>query len=100
MFVTAGLNDPRVSYWEPAKYVAKLRTIKRDLRENAFASPRGAVPRHDSDTRQTETSAADSVLLFKTKMEGGHFSSSGVKGRLEEVAQKWAFLLAAVEDAI
>jgi hypothetical protein len=100
MFVTAGLNDPRVSYWEPAKYVAKLRTIKRDLKEDALTSPRGAVPRVESDTCQTETSSADSLLMFKTKMEGGHFSSGGVKGRLEEVSQKWAFLLAAVEDAI
>ena len=49
MLVTAGLNDPRVTYWEPAKWVAKLRHEKTD----------------------------DSILLLKTNMEAGHGGQSG-----------------------
>ena len=50
MLVTAGLNDPRVQYWEPAKYVAKLRTLKK---ENGCS------------------------LLLKTKMGAGHKGITG-----------------------
>jgi len=67
MMVTAGLNDPRVTYWEPAKYVAKLRTLKTD------ASP----------------------LIFKTNMGAGHGGKSGRYAALEELAEEYAFLLQA-----
>ena len=65
MLVTAGLNDPRVTYWEPAKYVAKLRTLKED----------------------------DNPLLLKTNMGAGHGGKSGRFDSLREVAEMYAFLL-------
>ena len=71
MLVTAGLNDPRVTYWEPAKYVAKLRTLKTD----------------------------DNLLLLKTNMGAGHGGKSGRFDSLREVAEEYAFFLAAMELA-
>ncbi len=65
MLVTAGLNDPRVSYWEPAKWVAKLRALKTD----------------------------SNVLLLKTDMGSGHFGPSGRYEGIKEVAFDYAFLL-------
>ena len=67
MMVTAGLNDPRVTYWEPAKYVAKLRTLKTDT----------------------------NPLIFKTNMGAGHGGKSGRYAALEELAEEYAFLLEA-----
>lgn len=68
MLVTAGLNDPRVSYWEPAKFVAKLRARKKDHRP----------------------------LLLKTNMGSGHFGSSGRYEYIKETAFDYAFLLSAL----
>ena len=65
MLVTAGLNDPRVTYWEPAKYVAKLRKLKTD----------------------------DNVVLLKTNMGAGHGGKSGRYDRLYEVAEEYTFFL-------
>lgn len=65
MLVTAGLNDPRVTYWEPAKYVAKLRTLKRD----------------------------GNPLLLKTNMGAGHGGKSGRYDAIEEAAEEYAFVL-------
>jgi oligopeptidase B len=65
MLVTAGLNDPRVSYWEPAKWVAKLRALKKD----------------------------NQILLLKTNMGSGHFGPSGRYEGLKEIAFDYAFLL-------
>jgi oligopeptidase B len=65
MLVTAGLNDPRVTYWEPAKYVAKLRQLKTD----------------------------DRWLLLKTNMDAGHRGQSGRFETLEELAEEYAFIL-------
>lgn len=65
MFFTAGLNDPRVTYWEPAKMVAKLRSMKTD----------------------------SNVLLLKTNMEAGHGGKSGRYEHLRETAEESAFLL-------
>jgi oligopeptidase B len=65
MLWTAGLNDPRVTYWEPAKMVAKLRSIKTD----------------------------DNVLLLKTNMGAGHGGKSGRFERLRENAEETAFIL-------
>jgi oligopeptidase B len=68
MLVTGGLNDPRVSYWEPAKWVAKLRTLKK----------------------------GDNILLLKTNMGAGHFGASGRYDRLKETAFDYAFLFKAL----
>ncbi|WP_225009821.1 MULTISPECIES: S9 family peptidase [Novosphingobium] len=65
LLVTAGLNDPRVTYWEPAKWVAKLRELKTD----------------------------DSELLLKTNMGAGHGGKSGRFESLKEVAEEFAFVL-------
>ncbi|MFC3098077.1 S9 family peptidase [Alteraurantiacibacter palmitatis] len=65
LLVTAGLNDPRVTYWEPAKWVAKLRVTKTD----------------------------DNVLLLKTNMGAGHGGRSGRFESLREDAEEYAFVL-------
>ena len=68
LLVTAGLNDPRVQYWEPAKWTAKLRDHKTD----------------------------DNVLLLKTEMGAGHSGPSGRYDYLREVALHYAFVLDAL----
>lgn len=65
LLVTAGLNDPRVTYWEPAKWVAKLRELKTD----------------------------DNLLLLKTNMGAGHGGQSGRWNSLKETAEEFAFIL-------
>lgn len=65
MLVTAGLNDPRVAYWEPAKWVARLRDRKTD----------------------------DRPLLLKTNLDAGHGGASGRYDRLKEIALEYAFML-------
>jgi oligopeptidase B len=65
ILVTAGLNDPRVAYWEPAKWTAKLRAKKTDRNR----------------------------LLLRTNMGAGHGGASGRYDSLREVAFKYAFLL-------
>ncbi|MEG6510122.1 S9 family peptidase [Methyloligella sp. 2.7D] len=61
----AGLADPRVTYWEPAKWVAKLRDVKTD----------------------------DHLLILRTNMDAGHGGASGRFDRLKEVALSYAFAL-------
>jgi oligopeptidase B len=65
MLVKTGLNDSQVMYWEPAKYVAKLRTLKTDA----------------------------NLLLLKTNMGAGHGGASGRYDYLREIAFDYAFLL-------
>ena len=65
MLVTAGLNDPRVTYWEPAKWVAKLRATKTDA----------------------------NLLLLKTNMGAGHGGKSGRWESLKETAEEYGFIL-------
>jgi oligopeptidase B len=68
----AGLTDPRVTYWEPAKWVARLR-----------ATMTGGGP-----------------ILLRTAMDAGHAGQPGRYDRLEEVARQYAFAIASVEGAL
>ena len=68
MLVTTSLNDSQVMYWEPAKYVARLRTLRADK----------------------------NPLLLKTNMGAGHGGSSGRYDRLREVAFEYAWLMSQV----
>jgi oligopeptidase B len=70
LLVTAGLNDPRVSYWEPAKWVAKLRSLN----------------------------AGDRPLLLKTQMGAGHSGPSGRYESWREEAFVMAFVISQVEN--
>ena len=65
MLVTTGLHDSQVQYWEPAKWVAKLREMKTD----------------------------DRLLLFHINMEFGHSGASGRFEVYKEIALEYAFLL-------
>ena len=65
LLITGGLNDPRVTYWEPAKWAAKLRDMKTD----------------------------DNLLLLKINMGAGHGGKSGRWERLREVADAYTFIL-------
>jgi oligopeptidase B len=64
MLVTAGISDPRVTYWEPAKFVARLRATKTD----------------------------GNLLLLRTNMDAGHFGKSGRFDALLELAEQYAFM--------
>ena len=65
ILAVAGLTDPRVTYWEPAKWVARLRALK----------------------------TGDNPVLFKINMDSGHGGASGRFSRLEEIALNYAFAL-------
>ncbi|WP_223154812.1 S9 family peptidase [Aestuariibaculum sediminum] len=65
VLVTTGLHDSQVQYWEPAKWVAKLRELKKD----------------------------NNILLLQTDMDAGHGGASGRFESLKEVALEYAFLL-------
>tara|TARA_R110002153_G_scaffold106689_2_gene246143 strand:+ start:17657 stop:19819 length:2163 start_codon:yes stop_codon:yes gene_type:complete len=67
MLVTGGLNDPRVTYWEPAKWTAKMRATKTD----------------------------NNLLVMRMNMGAGHFSNTGRYGRLKDSAEEYAFALIA-----
>jgi len=65
ILAVSGLTDPRVTYWEPAKWVARLRTTKTDT----------------------------NPVLFRINMDAGHAGASGRFSRLEEIAYSYAFAL-------
>ncbi len=69
LLVTAGLNDPRVQYWEPAKWIAKMRSYK----------------------------SSDNRLLLKTNMGAGHHGASGRYDYLKEIAFNYAFIIDTLE---
>ena len=68
MLITGGLTDPRVTYWEPAKWAARLRATKKD----------------------------DNLLLLKINMGAGHGGKSGRWDKLHEVAETYAFMITQV----
>ncbi len=70
LLATAGLADPRVTYWEPAKWVAKLRDQKTD----------------------------NNILLLKTNMDAGHGGASGRFEHLKEIAFSYAFALKVIDN--
>ena len=65
LFISAGLTDPRVTYWEPAKWAAKLRELKTD----------------------------ENMLILKTNMDAGHGGAAGRFDRLKETAAAYAFVI-------
>jgi len=69
IMVTAGLNDPRVTYWEPAKFVARLRHLKTD----------------------------ENPLILKTNMGAGHAGKSGRFESFKETAEEYAFFIDLLE---
>jgi oligopeptidase B len=70
LLVTTGLNDPRVAYWEPAKFIARLRAMK----------------------------TGDNPILLKTNMDAGHAGASGRYDYLKEVAFDYAFIIDRLAD--
>ncbi|GAB7260595.1 hypothetical protein DZS_19060 [Dickeya ananatis] len=69
LLVTTGLHDSQVQYWEPAKWVAKLRELKTD----------------------------EHLLLLHTDMGAGHGGKSGRLAQFEDIAQEFTFLLLVLE---
>ncbi len=72
LYVTAGLNDPRVQYWEPAKWVARLR----------------------------EVTTSDRPIVLETELEAGHGGRSGRYDAMRDEAKVHAFLLAALDVVV
>jgi oligopeptidase B len=64
IFATAGLNDPIVGYWEAAKWVAKLREMKKD----------------------------DNIVMLKTNLDAGHQGASDRFDYIKEIAEEFAFI--------
>ncbi len=64
IFVSAGINDPRVTYWESAKWVAKLRAMKLDT----------------------------NLLVYKVNLDAGHAGASGRFGYYRDIAQEYNFI--------
>jgi oligopeptidase B len=65
IYATAGINDPRVFFWEPAKWVAKMRALKTD----------------------------DNIILLNTNMDSGHSGKTGLSEAIRETATEFAFIL-------
>lgn len=74
-YITGGLNDPRVQYWEPAKFVAKLRYA------------------------QDKSSEMSKIQVLDIKMNDGHFCSSDRYKKVKELAKEYLFLLKSITSA-
>ncbi|MCB1044691.1 MAG: S9 family peptidase [Acidobacteria bacterium] len=68
MWVTAGISDPRVGYWEPAKWVARIRELQTN----------------------------DKPILLKTELGAGHYGATGRYDALHEIAEEYTFALIAL----
>lgn len=71
MFITTGLHDSQVQYWEPAKWVARLR----------------------------ELNTSSAKIYFKTNMDAGHGGASGRYFRYREIAEEFTFILKMLDDS-
>jgi len=90
ILATGGLHDPRVGYWEPAKFVAKLRQGQTERAEAEAQAAGGAAKKSSNDEVLV---GGQRMLLLKMDMGAGHFSVTGRFERLKEVAFEYAFLL-------
>jgi len=70
LYVTAGVSDTYVTYWEPAKWVAEIRRMKTD----------------------------DNIVLFRTNMQSGHFGHTGRFAKLDDIAKKYAFAISVISE--
>lgn len=70
LYVTAGVSDSRVVYWLPARWVAKIRSLKTD----------------------------NNVVLFKTDMQSGHFGNTGRFAGIDDAARMYAFAISVTTD--
>ena len=83
LLALGGLNDPRVQYWEPTKFVAKLRQFRRDNKE-----------RNGCDW------CDKAIYLLKIEMNEGHFSASDRYKYIKEMAYQYAFVLKMLEKPL
>ena len=71
MLITSGLHDSQVQYWEPTKYVAKMRDLKTD----------------------------NNILLLHTNMDAGHGGASGRFEAFKEIALIYTFILSLIDES-
>ncbi|WIA09240.1 hypothetical protein OEZ85_008648 [Tetradesmus obliquus] len=88
MLVTAGLQDTRVPFWMPVKYVAKLRS----LQAAAEASAAGR-----QQQQQQQVTQGRRPILLQIADDGGHFSIGQSGGAVEDIALQYAFLITATQ---
>ena len=70
LYVTAGVRDPHAFHWQPARWVANIRSLKID----------------------------NNIILFKTDMQTGHFGMTGRFAQIDEDARVFAFAIAVTSD--
>ena len=85
LLVTTGLHDPRVAYWEGAKFVSKIRATSNNTDVNVDSD-------FDSDIDKNSENSKN-ICLLKTDMSTGHFSASDRYKYLKEMSTEFAFML-------
>lgn len=112
VLATAGVHDPRVSFWEPAKWISSIRHARsiadKAVAEAAAAASSSAPPLRLLGGKPSagapssplgDPPALPPLTLLKTDMGAGHFSVTGRFARLKETALEYAFLLKALGRA-